>query len=172
MGETISKQVVVLACSGIGKTFGSVSREAAYDLCEELRPESTRLVALAKLVLGEPGARELVAKHPAVTIDGCKQMCAAKMAMKENPMEKAGGHSKDCALDDHCAGSGYGIFSDGKFYKFDEKGSARAKELIEKSKREKGLFFEAKGTVGDGTMMVTSLKEATPPKPKMMKKGT
>ena len=100
------------------------------------------------------------------------QMCAAKMAMKENPMEKAGGHSKDCALDDHCAGSGYGIFSDGKFYKFDEKGSARAKELIEKSKREKGLFFEAKGTVGDGTMMVTSLKEATPPKPKMMKKGT
>jgi uncharacterized metal-binding protein len=71
--------VVVVPCSGIGKPFGSVSREAAYDLCEELRPESARLVALAKLVLGEPGARDLVAKHPAVTIDGCKQMCAAKM---------------------------------------------------------------------------------------------
>jgi len=74
-GET----VVVVPCSGIGKTFGSVSREAAYDLCEVLRPGSTRLVALAKLVLGEPVARELVAKHPAVAIDGCKQMCAAKM---------------------------------------------------------------------------------------------
>jgi uncharacterized metal-binding protein len=74
-GET----VVVVPCSGIGKTFGSVSREAAYDLCEDLGPGSTRLVALAKLVLGEPGARELVAKHLAVTIDGCKQMCAAKM---------------------------------------------------------------------------------------------
>lgn len=71
--------VVVVPCSGIGKPFGSVSREAAYELCEELRPESTRLVALAKLVLGESGARELVARHPAVTIDGCKQMCAAKM---------------------------------------------------------------------------------------------
>ena len=71
--------VVVVPCSGIGKTFGTVSREAAYDLCEELRPESTRLVALAKLVLGESGARDLVAKYPAVTIDGCKQMCAAKM---------------------------------------------------------------------------------------------
>ncbi len=78
-GET----VVVVPCSGIGKPFGTVSREAAYDLCEELRPGSTRLVALAKLVLGEPGARELVAKHPAVTIDGCKQMCAAKM-VREN----------------------------------------------------------------------------------------
>jgi uncharacterized metal-binding protein len=71
--------VVVVPCSGIGKAFGTVSREAAYELCEELRPDSTRLVALARLVLGEAGARDLVAKHPAVTIDGCKQMCAAKM---------------------------------------------------------------------------------------------
>jgi hypothetical protein len=100
------------------------------------------------------------------------QMCAGKMAMKENAMEKAEGHSKDCALDDHCSASGYGIFSGGKYYKFDEKGSATAKNLIEKSKREKGLYFEAKGTLGDGTMMLTSLKEATPAKPKMMKKGT
>ena len=71
--------VVVVPCSGIAKPFGTVSREAAYDLCEDLRPNSTRLVALAKLVLGEAAARDLVAKHPAVTIDGCKQMCAAKM---------------------------------------------------------------------------------------------
>ncbi len=71
--------VVVVPCSGIGKPFGSVSREAAYDLCEDLRPDSTRLVPLAKLVLGDTPARELVANHPAVTIDGCKQMCAAKM---------------------------------------------------------------------------------------------
>ncbi len=71
--------VVVVPCSGIGKPFGSVSREAAYDLCEDLRPDRTRLVALAKLVLGDTAARELVAKSPAVTIDGCKQMCAAKM---------------------------------------------------------------------------------------------
>jgi uncharacterized metal-binding protein len=74
-----TEMVVVVPCSGIGKPFGSVSREAAYDLCEELRPNDTRLVALSKLVLGEPGARELVAKHPAVTIDGCKHLCAAKM---------------------------------------------------------------------------------------------
>ena len=72
-------RVVVVPCSGIGKPFGTVSREAAYELCDELRPGSTRLVALAKLVLGDEAARELLARHPAVTIDGCKQMCAAKM---------------------------------------------------------------------------------------------
>ena len=77
--NTDKTRVVVVPCSGIGKPFGTVSREAAYELCEELRPESTRLVALAKLVLGDAAARELVARHPAVTIDGCKQMCASKM---------------------------------------------------------------------------------------------
>ncbi len=72
-------QVVVIPCSGIGKTYGSVAREAAYELCDELRPERTRLIALAKLVLGEEEARERVRRCPAVTIDGCKLMCASKL---------------------------------------------------------------------------------------------
>ncbi|HTY59762.1 MAG TPA: hypothetical protein VMF59_13145 [Bacteroidota bacterium] len=101
------------------------------------------------------------------------QMCGGKMAAKENAMEKAEGHTKDCALDEHCAASGYGIMSGGKFYRFDEKGSATAKALIEKSKREKGLYFVASGKVGtDGTMTLASLKEANAGRPKMMKKGT
>ncbi len=73
------QQVVVIPCSGIGKTYGSVAREAAYDLCEELRPAQTTLVALAKLVAGEPQAVERVRALPAVTIDGCKLMCASKL---------------------------------------------------------------------------------------------
>jgi uncharacterized metal-binding protein len=72
-------QVVVIPCSGIGKTYGSVAREAAYDLCEDLRPDGTTLVALAKRVLGEEKARERVRSCPAVTIDGCKLMCASKL---------------------------------------------------------------------------------------------
>ncbi len=74
--------VIVVPCSGIGKPFGSVSREAAYDLCEDLRPDATLLVALSKLVLGDSAARGLVARNPAVTIDGCKHMCAAKMVQQ------------------------------------------------------------------------------------------
>jgi uncharacterized metal-binding protein len=71
--------IVVVPCSGIGKSFGSVSREAAYELCDNLRPKNTRLVALSKLVLGDSEACALVARCPVVTIDGCKLMCAAKM---------------------------------------------------------------------------------------------
>ncbi len=73
------EQVVVIPCSGIGKTYGSVAREAAYVLCEDLRPERTKVVALAKLVMGEEEARERVRTCPVVTIDGCKLMCASKL---------------------------------------------------------------------------------------------
>jgi uncharacterized metal-binding protein len=72
-------KVTVIPCSGIGKSLGSVSREAAYELCENLRPGRTQLVALSKLVLGEEQARGLVRNNPSVTIDGCKKMCAATL---------------------------------------------------------------------------------------------
>ncbi len=73
------KKTIVIPCSGIGKPFGTVSREAAYELCETLLPQQTRLLALAKLVLGDETARHLVRNNPVMTIDGCKQACATKM---------------------------------------------------------------------------------------------
>ena len=72
-------QVVVVPCSGIGKAAGSVAREAGYELCDELRPDTTRLVALSKLVLGDEQARDRVRQCPTITIDGCKLMCASKL---------------------------------------------------------------------------------------------
>jgi uncharacterized metal-binding protein len=77
--SSAKRRVVIVPCSGIGKPFGAVSREAAYEVCENLRPDDTRLVALSKLVLGESTARATVARSPTITIDGCKLMCAAKM---------------------------------------------------------------------------------------------
>jgi uncharacterized metal-binding protein len=75
-------KVVIVPCSGIGKTYGTVSREAAYEVVEELRPDETHLVALSMLVLGDEAAREAVAQCPAVTIDGCKLACASKMVQE------------------------------------------------------------------------------------------
>ncbi len=80
MTETNRKtRVVIVPCSGIGKTYGTVSRTAAYDVVEDLRPAETQLVALSKLVLGDEGARAAVAGNPTITIDGCKLACATKM---------------------------------------------------------------------------------------------
>jgi uncharacterized metal-binding protein len=76
---TDRKRIVIVPCSGIGKTYGSVSREAAYDVTEGMRPMETQLVPLSLLVLGDEAARAAVAGSPAVTIDGCKLACATKM---------------------------------------------------------------------------------------------
>jgi uncharacterized metal-binding protein len=73
------RRVVIVPCSGIGKSYGTVSREAAYDVTEDLRPEETQLVALSRLVLGDQETCSAVSGNPAITIDGCKLACATKM---------------------------------------------------------------------------------------------
>jgi uncharacterized metal-binding protein len=90
---TESKRIVIVPCSGIGKTYGSVSREAAYDVTEDLRPASTQLVPLSLLVLGEEQARAAVADSPAITLDGCKLACATKMVQ-----DSGGTVAKDYAV--------------------------------------------------------------------------
>jgi uncharacterized metal-binding protein len=81
--ETESPQkVVIVPCSGIGKTYGSVSREAAYVVTEDSRPEETQLVALSMLVMGDENTRAAVTASPVITIDGCKLACATKMVQE------------------------------------------------------------------------------------------
>ena len=72
-------RVVIIPCSGIGKAYGTVSREAAYDVTQDLRPADSQLVALSLLVLGDEAARAALSQNPAITIDGCKLACATKM---------------------------------------------------------------------------------------------
>ncbi len=76
------QKVMIVPCSGIGKTYGSVSRDAAYDITEDLRPEQTQLMPLALLVMGDEESRSKMTQYLAVTIDGCKLACAAKMVQQ------------------------------------------------------------------------------------------
>ena len=74
-----TKTILIVPCSGFGKTYGTVSREAAYEVIEELRPRTSSLVPLSKLVLGDEEARTAVSENQVITIDGCSLACAAKM---------------------------------------------------------------------------------------------
>lgn len=87
------KKVAIIPCSGIGKTYGTVSREAVYEIIEDLRSEETQLVALSMLVLGDEQARKIVAENPSITVDGCKLACATKMVI-----ESGGQVAKDFAV--------------------------------------------------------------------------
>jgi len=72
----MSQRVVILPCSGIGKAYGSVGREAMYHVVEELRPDATDTVCLSLLTLGDAEAQAQVRDQPTITIDGCPSACA------------------------------------------------------------------------------------------------
>jgi uncharacterized metal-binding protein len=70
------RKVLIIPCSGIGRAFGSVGREATYMVIEEMRPAEADTLCLALLTLGDEEATERVRKHQVITIDGCPKACA------------------------------------------------------------------------------------------------
>jgi hypothetical protein len=70
------EKILIISCSGVGKAFGMVSREAMYTVVEDLRPEVTDTLCLSLLTMGDEVARARVRTLPTITIDGCSKMCA------------------------------------------------------------------------------------------------
>ncbi len=74
----LEKKVVVLPCSGIGKSFGEVGRQAVYELIEDLRPDDVATTCLSLLMIDDEEAKALIQNKVVITIDGCSQDCARK----------------------------------------------------------------------------------------------
>jgi uncharacterized metal-binding protein len=75
----MQKKVWIVPCSGIGKSYGSVARESAFIVAEDLRPGTTGIVALSRLVPEDSDARAEITRATCITIDGCKLACAANV---------------------------------------------------------------------------------------------
>jgi uncharacterized metal-binding protein len=78
MKATKQKRAVVIPCSGIGKALGSVSREATYEVVENLRKGVTDTTCLALIVSGDEETLQLVKNNRCIAVDGCPLQCAAK----------------------------------------------------------------------------------------------
>jgi uncharacterized metal-binding protein len=72
------KKIIVIPCSGIGKAFGSISRDATYEVVENLRKDVTQTLCLALLVSGDQESLQLVRNNKVITVDGCPLQCAEK----------------------------------------------------------------------------------------------
>jgi len=70
------EKVLIISCSGVGKAFGVVGREAMYTVVEDLRPGVTGTLCLSLLTMGDEAALAEVSSRPTITIDGCPKMCA------------------------------------------------------------------------------------------------
>lgn len=74
---TFKGKVAILPCTGIGQVVGTITRQAAYRVCEDLCPGQTALLCLPALVKGVQEDLDMAAECPVVIIEGCKERCAA-----------------------------------------------------------------------------------------------
>ncbi len=82
----MGKPVLVIPCSGIGKPFGSIARDATFRVCDDLRPGKADTLCLSLIVMGDEEAREKVASSRCITVDGCPLACS------HNNVERSGGN--------------------------------------------------------------------------------
>jgi len=69
---------LIVPCSGIGKPFGTISREATYCVVEDLKKGETDTICLSLLVMGDENAKLSVKSHRCIAVDGCPNECAKK----------------------------------------------------------------------------------------------
>ena len=74
----MSDTILIIPCSGIGKSFGTISRDATYCVVEEMKKGETDTLCLSLLVMGDENARSSVKSHPCIAVDGCTNECAKK----------------------------------------------------------------------------------------------
>ena len=74
----MKKKVVILPCSGIGKAYGEIGRQAVYELVEDLRLDDVTTTCLGRLMIDDPETKALIQENIVITIDGCTQDCARK----------------------------------------------------------------------------------------------
>lgn len=108
----MTKKVLVLPCSGIGKSAGEIGRQAAYRVIRCLRPEQTDIVCLARLIIDDAETLELVKNNYVITLDGCQEDCAKKSVERLGKTVDHGLHISDL-LDDHPEFQPLGVLTPG-----------------------------------------------------------
>lgn len=79
---TEEDKIAIIACAGMDKSLGSVARACAFKVVEKLRPNKTVLICIPPLIADVKPHSELVKKISVITIDGCAERCATKIAAK------------------------------------------------------------------------------------------
>ena len=78
MPDLPKKKIGIVACSGEELAEGTVTRLAALDVLERLRPGDTVTICLPLFLAGGKGDRAFARFYPTVAVDGCEKRCAAR----------------------------------------------------------------------------------------------
>ncbi len=78
MPELPKRKVGIVSCSGEEIAEGTVTRLAALQVLEQLRPGDTVTICLPLFLAGGEGDRAFARFYPTIAIDGCEKRCAAR----------------------------------------------------------------------------------------------
>jgi uncharacterized metal-binding protein len=70
------KKVYIIPCSGIGKVFGSIGREATYIVANKLAKGKVEFECLPLIVKGKKEVIEKLKANKIISIDGCPLKCS------------------------------------------------------------------------------------------------
>ena len=76
------EKVYIIPCSGIGKVFGSIGRETAYIVVNELAKGKTTLECLPLIVKGKKEVIDRLKLNKVIAIDGCPLKCSYNNLME------------------------------------------------------------------------------------------
>ena len=141
-----------ILCLGLMLIVPAVAQDAKKDAKKDAKEMKSAEMKSAEMKSAEMKSAEM----KGYIVDA---MCASGMAKKDDPMKAASMHTKGCALEEGCAESGFGVFSNGTYYKFDDAGDKMAMELIQKSETKKGMMVAVKGMMKDDAFAVSEIRE-------------
>ena len=72
----MSKKIVVIPCSGIGKAYGEICRQAVYNVVENMRPKNACTTCLARVMIDDPETLNLINNNYVITVEGCTKECS------------------------------------------------------------------------------------------------
>lgn len=78
MPDLPQRKVGIVACSGEEMPEGLVTRLAALNVLEDLRPGETVTICLPLFLAGGEGDRAFAKFYPTIAVDGCDKRCAAR----------------------------------------------------------------------------------------------
>ena len=70
--------ILIIPCSGIGKPFGTIGRDATFRVVDELRKGKADTNCLSLLVMRDEEATRQIRESRCIAVDGCPLACARK----------------------------------------------------------------------------------------------
>ena len=71
-----AKKVYILPCSGVGKVFGSIGREASYIVVNDLSKDKAKISCLPLVVKGKKELIDDINENHVIVVDGCPAKCS------------------------------------------------------------------------------------------------